>query len=166
MEPLGLKMLQESNMQSISPVDASWFFAVHLIFFCLRNPFSSLPYQAAEFLVHLFKLKDIDLWLLLRNCNKIQERWGMWEKEESFHLEHASQWVSKQAALREMVRNICEKQEQGHQIMMLSVLVKIRTTTGTQQGQCAFAAGRWVSVLTEKIYSGHFKMLSIQSRNI
>ena len=118
--------------------------------FCLGNPLSSLPYQAAEFLVHLFKPKDIDLRLLLGNCNKIQEKWGMWEKKEVFHLEHTSQWVSKQAASREMVRNICEKQEQDHQITMRSVLIKTRTTTGPQQGQCALGAGRRVSVLTEK----------------
>lgn len=59
-----------------------------------------------------------------------------------------------------------KKQEQGHQITTLSVLVNSSSTTGTQQGKCALAAGRWVSVLTEKIYSGHLKMLSIQSRNI
>lgn len=63
--PLGLSMLQEFSRRSIHTRIPLAFEALNLIVPALETLFSSLPGRADEFLVHLFKLQDTHLWLLL-----------------------------------------------------------------------------------------------------
>lgn len=52
--------------------------------------------------------------------------------------------------LRGKQSGISMKTEQGHQITTLSVLLTVPPPQELSKGKCALAAGRWVSVLTEK----------------